>query len=196
MSTQLSVVLHRIPSYFPRNGSAEERERDAYRAIIDRTTPGWLASALAVDRTFDVTPFGIDDDAFHNHDFIPLAAFVDCPQAIAAGRDHLYAVVDSYAISHCSHRADVWIGSMWVAIYGGQSCCDEPFDGYSSVSALALLPELGMLPAPKTPASLHGEVRKAVQDGMDPVVMEWEQALSPDRSHGRRRDRRARDRGR
>lgn len=173
MSTHLSVVLHRIPSFVPGPTAASERERDTYRAIIDRTPPELLVDALIGDHDFDVTPFGIDDVDFHEGCTSCVAAVKDNPQAIAAAREHLYAVVDSHVIGDCTERADILIGDMWAAVYAGQSCGDEPFDGYGGVCALAMLPELGITPTPGIPASLHGEVCASIGDGMDPTVMKW-----------------------
>lgn len=173
MSTHLSVVLHRIPSFTPGPNAASERERDTYRAIIDRTPPVLLAEALIGDHEFDVTKFGVNDVDFHEG-FPPCVAAVrDNPQAMAAAREHLYAVVDSHVIGHCAERADILIGGMWAAVYAGRSCGDEPFEGYGGVCALAMLPELSVTPTPGIPASLHGEVCASIGDGMDPAVMEW-----------------------
>lgn len=173
MSTHLSVVLHRIPSFTPGPNAASERERDTYRAIIDRTPPVLLAEALIGDHEFDVTRFGVDDVDFHEG-FPPCVAAVrDNPQAMAAAREHLYAVVDSHVIGHCAERADILIGGMWAAVYAGRSCGDEPFEGYGGVCALAMLPELSVTPTPGIPASLHGEVCASIGDGMDPAVMKW-----------------------
>ena len=173
MSTHLSTVLHRIPPFVPGPGTAEERERATYRAIIDRTTPGWLVAALVGDYDFDVTGFGVDDVDFHDGCSDAFAAVKANPQAITAVREHLYAVVDAHVIGHSRHRADVPLGSMWVAIYAGQSCGDEPFDGYGGVCALAMLPELSPSPASGIPAGLQGEVCGSVRDGVDPAVTRW-----------------------
>lgn len=142
MSTHLSVVLHRIPSFVPGPDSAEQRERSTYRAIIDRAPSGLLAAALVADHDFDVAPFGIDDVDFHDGAFAPVAAFMNDPRAVIAAREHLYAVVDSHVIGYHRHRADIRIGDTWAAVYAGQSCGDEPFEGFGGVCALATLPEL------------------------------------------------------
>lgn len=173
MSTHLSVVLHRIPSFTPGPNAASERERDTYRAIIDRTPPELLAEALIGDHDFDVTPFDIDDVDFHEGCSPCVAAVRDNPQAMAAAREHLYEVVDSHVIGAAHYRADIRLGEMWAAVYAGQSGGDEPFDGYGGVCALAMLPGLGITPTPGIPASLHGEVCASIGDGMDPTVMKW-----------------------
>lgn len=173
MGSFFCVVLHRIPSLVPGPDPVDRSERDIYRAIIDRASPESLVEAMVGRNIFDVAPFGVDHDDFHDGHDDAVAILKETPLAVAAARELLYEVVDSHVIGHCPDRADVLIGGGWVAIYGGRSWGDLPFDGYDGVCALAMLPELSVPAAAGVPATLQSEVFGAITDGMDPAVMEW-----------------------
>lgn len=174
MGSFLSAALHRIPPITTNSGTIAEHDRAAYRAVIDRTSPARLAEALVDDRDFDVSGFGVDDDDFHDGCSVAIAAVRTNPLAIAAAREHLYTVVESHVVRDCRHRTDVQVGGMWVAIYGGLSCGDEPFEGFGGVCALSTLSDLSVELTPGIPVGLHDDVRGSITDEANPgAVVQW-----------------------
>ncbi|MDE8649003.1 hypothetical protein PXH69_28930 [Rhodococcus qingshengii] len=169
MSQNLIMVLHRIP-FLPRTTVDGEWDLwEQYRSVIERTAARWIADAMVADRDFDVSDFGIDDDDFHDGAADAVRELEQNPEAIAAARTRLNEIAETYAIGYCGARAEFVISGMWVAMYGGLSWGDEPFEGYGQVCALAALPELAVGATSYVPTALQASVVDSLlNDGSRP----------------------------
>ena len=157
MSQHLTIAMHRIPS-LSRTRAPELDLAEQYQAVIERTAPGWIADAMVSDAGFDVTDFGVDEEDFHFGADDAVRAVANNPDAIVAARVRLNEIAAEYAVAYNGQRAEFVIAGMWVAMYGGLSSGDEPFEGYGSVCALASLPELTVGGTSYVPSALQASV--------------------------------------
>lgn len=179
MSMNFVTAIHRHLAITPGIADQKAAELAAYREMIDRTPDRWIAEVMSWVPDFDVSAFGSGtdfDDDFHAGDPDALEVFVSSPVGLAAARDRLWETAREFAVDEwCRWRSDVVVGGMWVAVYGGLSCGDEPFVGFDAVRALAGLPELGVSEVPRVLQGFLDQVFCEIEDdeGLGPVVAGW-----------------------
>lgn len=175
MGADLIATIHKIPALPPNATDICSGQLDAYKAIIDATDAQWIAEAIAQDRDFDVTEFGVDDDEFHEESCEAIEQIANSPEAVAAARIRLYEIAEEYAVGRCRARAEFSIGGIWIAFYGGMSWGEEPFDGFGAVCALSHLPGLGVEHTVSAPTALAERVLGGLTDDaeLDDNLVQW-----------------------
>lgn len=175
MGADLITAIHKVPAPAPTATDVVIGMLDAYKAIIDAATPQQIAEAITLDHYFGVDDFGVDDDEFHDGVPAAITQIAGSAEAVAAARSHLYETAETYAVGRCNARADLCIGGIQVALYGGMSWGDEPFDGFGAVCALSYLPGLGVESTASVEPWLSDRVLGSLTDfsGLDTELVRW-----------------------
>jgi hypothetical protein len=155
MGADLLTVAVRIPDEAIRDNGYDQ---DVLYRIVDQTSAADIVAAATNDMTFDPSDFGVDSEDLYQfsgtfpdewHPTDPPAILLANPEAVAAIRTHLRTATDLIGSPH--RYLNIWhIAGVTVALFGGTSWGEDPFDGFSTLCALTELPEFQVPTTPPT----------------------------------------------